>query len=191
MERPFTGIDYDELALYLDENYSKVSSSTLIRSLESYGFGDAFSAEIWFAPHDTTNEVESFYSLSCHHAPDDGFTCGDLDTLHSIAFSDPDDYVRITDELPAEVARKIITSVRESILADASGTYEFEEWGEKKTSDRPLDLLRIETVSPGHFNVYADSDASCTFHLIEVRESDCGLEQCSFEIVKNEVVHFV
>jgi hypothetical protein len=57
--------------------------------------------------------------------------------------------------------------------------------------DIGFDLLRIESVDNGLYKVYADSDASCAYHIIEVREVECGLESCSFEILKNEVVHFL
>ena len=192
-ERPVTDDDFDRLALYLDENFDKVSSATPIRKLSSRsrGSGPYFSVDIHFEPHETIGGIESFYGLTCQYNPDVGFDCGSLDTLHSLSFDDPDDYVRIDSAFPTQIGRNIVASIRDAILVDSAGHYKFHEWGEEQISDAALNLLRIESTDIGLYKVYANSDASCSYHIIEVREVECGLEHCSFEILRNEVVNFL
>ncbi|MCG8606304.1 hypothetical protein MJD09_15135 [bacterium] len=193
---PFPLVELDSssreaIERFVDNHYSEVSSKTEIRHLDAFGFERASSVNIEFRPHRSGDGIDYYFTLSCRSDSAENWSCGELREKRSIHVQNPDDDIDIGVRIDAPTARKIVESIRGEILVNADGFYRYSESKIEKTSVLALDLEHIELIDEDRYLITSGSWAPCSRHEIEVQKIPCGLEYCSFIVLRNEVKHFL
>lgn len=178
----------DELVFFKDkavERIPHIKESSRIRTSRRLGVGDRSKIELEFEPHRVENGAEFYYTAACDHL-DGEWLCGYIQEKRGLSFEDPDDFVEIPG-FDGHRARRVLDAVREALVVDSAGRYRFYAVDGVYESETGLDILRLRA-GQGGLLVADVASKGCTFHTVEVRESQCEDGGCTYEVVNNEMV---
>ena len=180
---------FEMLVEQLDRDFPGLESRTAIRHIKSFGHTVAHYAQVEFQPHRQESGADHYYSVGCKKSENGEWSCGEREERREIRFVDPDDHVRIADDIDAGFANRIAKSIRMELFIDQSGLYSYSKYGKIEVSIDPLDLTYIYKNHEGKYVAHAVAPGACEVHRIVVREIACGLNECAFEVVENEILH--
>ena len=180
---------YEMLVEQLDRDFPEIDARTEIRHVDSFGYTVAHYAQVEFIPHRQESGADHYYSVGCRYSENGEWNCGERDERREVTFIGPDDSVRIADDIDADLAIRIAKSIRSELFIDPRGLYSYSMYGKTEVSTEPLNLTFIYRDYEGKYVANAAASGACKVHRIVVREIACGLDECAFEVVENEVLH--
>ena len=185
-----TESDYGLLSARISQDFPRISAGQRMRSSDAYGFPSRKHVTIEYEPHRVEDGIQFYFAVDCSFDSDE-WVCVSIEERSGIQVDDSMDFVEIPASLNRDKAVRIVESIRREIVVDSDGRYSYSEWGSTRVSDQPLDILKIHSLDRETYTISAAEDILCAEHSIEVREVQCGVEDCSFEIVKNEIEHYL
>lgn len=180
---------YEMLVEQLDREFPEIDARTTIRHVKTFGYTVADYAQVEFQPHRRESGADHYHFVGCKYSENGEWTCGEREERREVAVVGPDDQVRIADDIEADFAIRITKSIRSELFIDQSGLYSYSKYGKTEVSTEPLNLTYIYKNDEGNHVANATVSGACKVHRIVVREIVCGLDECGFEVVENEVLH--